>query len=103
VTLAPTAVSVAVLSIDNQDYDVDSWDEHGLMASHGWKWFDSPSQRHVLTVNFASSAVSMADIPTHQKSCNAFTDTNAYRLVDVDGFYYIDTTPKNDADKPYSK
>ena len=54
--------------------------------------------RHVLTMTFAAGAVSTSDIPTHEKGCEPFPETNSYRLAR--GGYYIDTTPGNDAEKP---
>lgn len=52
---------------------------------------------HVLTMTFDSGAVSSADIPTHEKGCEAFPETNSYRLAR--GNYYVDTSPANDMDK----
>jgi hypothetical protein len=102
ITLAPTPVSVAVQDIDEEEYAVDSWDAHGLVASYGGDE-DSASkcQRHVMTMDFDSGAVSVSDIPTHRKSCEMFIETNSYRLQR--GYYYVDTTPNNDADVPYTQ
>jgi hypothetical protein len=96
VTLAPVKDMVSIQDIDTTTYDVDKWDANGLTAS-----FDgdpsSRCQRHVLTMDFESGAVSVADIPTRQKGCEAFTETDSYRLVR--GMYYVDTSPGNDMDK----
>jgi hypothetical protein len=98
VTLASIPTMVSVQDIDETDYDVDTWDAHGLIASYGGEEGNSRCQRHVLTMDFDSGAVSVSDIPTHKKGCEAFTETDSYRLVR--GEYYVDTSPKNDMDKP---
>ena len=97
VTLAAAKTIVSVQDIDTEEYKVDSWDEHGLIASYGGDTA-APCQRHVLTMNFESGEVSLSDIPTHRKGCEAFAETNPYRLVR--GNYYVDTSPNNDMDKP---
>jgi hypothetical protein len=84
---------------ESTTYEVDSWDEAGLVAAYGGDEL-SPCRRHVLTMDFASGAVSVSDIPTHRKGCEAFVRTDSYRLVR--GSYYVDTTVNNDADKPAS-
>jgi len=90
---------VAIQEIEDEDYDVSSWDAHGLLASYGGDEVSgSRYQRHVLTMEFESGAVSISDIPTHKKGCEAFTEANSYRLVR--GNYYVDTSPGNDMDKP---
>jgi hypothetical protein len=103
VTLAPTRISVGIQEIDTQEYAIDRWDDRGLIASYGGDESDltSKCQKHVLTMDFASGAVSVSDIPTHMKGCEAFTVTNSYRLVR--GEYYVDTTLNNDSDKPTQK
>ena len=58
----------------------------------------SRCQRHVLTMDFDSGAVSVADIPTHKKGCEALKETDSYRLVR--GNYYVGTSPGNNMDKP---
>ena len=100
VALAPVAMMVSVQDIDSEEYDIDRWDAHGLIASYGGGAgaFFPMRQRHVLTMNFESGAVSVSDIPTHKKGCEAFTETDSYRLVR--GGYYVDTSPNNDFDKP---
>jgi hypothetical protein len=96
VTLGSVPNLVSVEDVDNTIYGVDKWDEHGLTASYGGDE-SSRCQRHVMTIDFDSGSVSVADIPTHKKGCEAFTETDAYKLVR--GKYYIDTTPGNDLDK----
>ncbi len=96
VTLGPVKDMVIIQDIDDTIYDVDRWDSHGLTASYGGAGF-SRCQRHVLTMDFDSSAVSVSDIPTRKKGCEAFTETNSYRLVR--GMYYVDTSPGNNMDK----
>jgi len=98
VSLAATGTVVIVQDIDTQDYDIDSWDAHGLIASYGGIEPFDKCRRHVLTMDFESGAVSVSDIPTHKKGCEIFKETNSYRLVR--GNYYVDTSPNNDADKP---
>jgi hypothetical protein len=97
VMLAPARGVVAIGDIDTAEYNVDTWDGHGLVASYGGDT-SSKCQRHVLTMDFQSGAVSLADIPTHKEGCEAFKETNPYRLVR--GHYYVDTSPNNDWDKP---
>src|SRR5579864_5012143 len=97
VELGPTAEQVSITEIDETDYEVNSWDVHGLVASYGGGE-DSKCQRHVLTMDFDSGAVSVSDIPTHRKGCEAFIETDSYKLMR--GNYYIDTSPNNDMDKP---
>lgn len=97
VTIAPVKGMVSIQDIDTETYEVNTWDSHGLVASYGGDEY-SRCQRHVLTMEFASGAVSVSDIPTRIKGCEAFTETDSYRLVL--GNYYVDTTPGNDMDKP---
>ena len=98
ITLAPTPQLVSIQDVDEQDYDVDSWDAHGLVASFGGgEGLNSRCQRHVLTMDFDSGAVSVTDIPTHKKGCESFLETNSYRLIR--GNYYVDTTPGNNVDQ----
>ena len=96
VTLGPVPTLVSIEDVDNTVYEVDKWDDHGLTASYGGDE-SSRCQRHVLTMDFESGAVSVSDIPTRKTGCEAFTETNSYKLVS--GSYYIDTTPGNDFDK----
>jgi len=97
VTLAAVKTMVSVQDIDTEEYGVDLWDEHGVIASYGGG-VSAPCQRHVLTMNFELGAVSLSDIPTHKKGCEAFKETNPYRLAR--GNYYVDTSPNNDMDRP---
>lgn len=98
VSIAPTKGLVSIQEIDTTEYEVDSWDGTGLVASYGGD-AGSRCQRHVLTMTFSSGAVSVSDVPTREKGCEAFTMTNSYRLIR--GNYYVDTSPGNDMDKPY--
>lgn len=98
VTIAPVKGMVSIQDIDTETYDVNTWDSRGLVASYGGDE-SSRCQRHVLTMEFASGAVSVSDIPTRVKGCEAFSETDSYRLVR--GNYYVDTSPENDMDKPY--
>jgi hypothetical protein len=96
VTLGAVPTLVSVEDVDNTDYALDKWDEHGLTASFGGDEI-SRCQRHLLTIDFDSGAVSIADIPTRKAGCEAFAETDSYKLVR--GKYYVDTTPGNDLDK----
>jgi hypothetical protein len=82
---------------DEDQYEITKWDSEGLTASYTDD-FRSKCQMHVLTIAFKSGIVSDSDIPTRKKGCEIFTETNSYRLKP--GFYYVDTTPNNDGDKP---
>ena len=99
VTLVPTPALVEVGDIKTEEYDIDTWNDEGLVASYGGEEGSlDRCQRHVLTMDFASGHVTAADIPTHHgKGCKAFIDTDSYRLVP--GHYYVDTSPNNDLDK----
>jgi hypothetical protein len=101
VTLAPAPGMVLIQDIDETDYDATAWDDHGLIASYGGDEASSTCQSHVLTIGFDSGAVSVSDIPTHKKGCEAFKETDSYRLVG--GHYWVDTSPGNDMDKPKKK
>jgi hypothetical protein len=96
VTLGAVPTLVSIEDVDTTSYGVDKWDERGLTASYGGDE-SSRCQRHVLTLDFDSGAVSVADIPTRKAGCEAFTETDSYKLVR--GQYYVDTTPGNDLDK----
>jgi hypothetical protein len=96
-TLAPAEGVVGIGYIDTRKWDIDTWDAHGLVASYGGDDISDKCQRHVLTIAFESGAVSVADIPTHKRGCEAFKETNSYRLVR--GHYYVDTSPNNDWDR----
>jgi hypothetical protein len=98
VALAAVPVMISVQDIDEDEYAVDSWSAHGLVASYGGGEGYSRCQRRVLTMDFDSGTVSVSDIPTHKKGCEALQDTDSYRLVR--GNYYVDTSPGNDMDKP---
>src|SRR5258707_10396998 len=62
VTLAPVVGMVSIQEIDEEEYAVDSWDGHGLVASYGGDEAYGRCQRHGLTMDFDSRAVSVADI-----------------------------------------
>jgi len=102
IILEPTSGVVFIGDIEETSWQITSWDAHGLLASYGpdisARAASDRCNRHVLTMTFASGAVSTSDIPTHDKGCEPFPETNSYRLVR--GGYYIDTTPGNNADKP---
>jgi len=101
VVLAPMGGTVLIQDPEETTWEINSWDAHGLSASYGPDAYGPISEkchRHMLTMSFASGAVSTSDIPTHEKGCEAFSETDSYRLAR--GQYYIDTTPGNDANKP---
>jgi hypothetical protein len=103
VVLGPMSGVVFVDSIDQTIWPITSWDAHGLLASYGPDVSalaaSDRCHRHVLAMTFASGAVSTSDIPTHEKGCEMFAETDSYRLAR--GAYYVDTTPGNDGDRPY--
>ena len=102
VILGPMGGVVFIDSIEQTIWPITSWDKNGLLASYGPEITASAASerchRHVLAMTFASGAVSTSDIPTHEKGCEMFPETDSYRLAR--GVYYIDTTPGNDGDKP---
>lgn len=102
VTLEPISGVVFIEDIDETIWPISSWDSNGLLASYGpdvsASGVSDRCHRHVLAMSFVSGAVSTSDIPTHEKGCEVFTETDSYRLAR--GNYYIDTTPGNDGDKP---
>jgi len=102
VILEPTS-GVVFVDIDQTTWQITSWDEHGLLASYGPDVSalaaSERCHRHVLAMTFASGAVSTSDIPTHEKGCEMFAETESHRLAR--GGYYVDTTSGNDADSPY--
>jgi len=103
VTLEPTNGLVFIAGPDETIWPITSWDAHGLLASYGPEISATTAasdrcHRHVLAMSFASGAVSTSDIPTHEKGCEAFAETNSYRLAR--GQYYFDSSPGNDMDKP---
>jgi hypothetical protein len=101
VTLGVLEGMISIMDIDETDWPISSWDARGLVASYApdtsaTAAASDKSHHHVLTMTFDSGAVSTADIPTHEKGCEAFPDTNSYRLAR--GNYYVDTSPANDMD-----
>jgi hypothetical protein len=102
IILEPFGGLIFVDGIDETTWQITSWDEHGLLASYDAdpsnKALSERCHRHALSMSFASGAVSTSDIPTREKGCETFKQTDSYRLVR--GQYYVDTTPGNDAEKP---
>jgi len=102
IILEPAGGVIFIDGIDETIWQITSWDEHGLLAAYDADPYANGAsekcQRHVLSMSFASGAVSTSDIPTHEKGCEAFKTTDSYRLTR--GVYYVDTTPGNDAEKP---
>ncbi|MGH9431636.1 MAG: hypothetical protein ACRD3T_08840 [Terriglobia bacterium] len=97
-TLVPVKGIIGIGDIDTEDWEIDTWGADGLVASYvSDVGILDKCQRHLLTIDFRSGAVSLEDIPTHGKGCEAFTETDSYRLLY--GHYYVDTTPNNDWDK----
>jgi hypothetical protein len=93
---------VFIGDIEEKIWQVTSWDQNGLLASYDADPHATAASerchRHVLSMSFRSGAVSTSDIPTHEKGCEMFPETDSYKLVR--GQYYVDTTPGNDADRP---
>jgi hypothetical protein len=102
VTLGSLGGLVFIGDIEETIWQITSWDQNGLLASYdAYPRASAASERchrHVLSMSFRSGAVSTSDIPTHEKGCEMFPETDTYRLVR--GQYYVDTTPGNDAEKP---
>jgi len=102
VVLGPMGGVVFIDSIEQMIWQISSWDAHGLLASYGPEAAASAASerchRHVLAMTFATGAVSTSDIPTHEKGCEMFPETDSYRLAR--GEYYVDTSPGNDANNP---
>ena len=101
VTLGVMAGIVTIEGPDETIWQITSWDKHGLLASYdadpAATAVSEKCHRHVLSMSFTSGAVSTSDIPTHEKGCETFKQTDSYRLVR--GGYYIDTTAGNDGNK----
>jgi hypothetical protein len=98
VTLGAVEGMVKIDTIDAEDYPIDTWDKNSIHASMGADKFEKPNtpnrcHRHAITISFESGAVIEADVPTGEKGCETFSETNTYRLVR--GNYYVDTTPAN--------
>lgn len=102
IVFEPTGGLIFVDGVDETTWQITSWDKHGLLATYdadaSANAASEKCHRHVLSMSFASGAVSTSDIPTHEKGCEAFKATDSYRLTR--GVYYVDTTPGNDAEKP---
>jgi hypothetical protein len=88
-----TSGRITIYPPDNEDYTVESWDSRALMASYSITIPISPEHCHesILAMNFQSKTVSLTDIPTHEKGCEAYQETNSYRLSE--GEYYIEVKP----------
>ena len=87
-------LGVSIKGPDETDFAIVSWDAKSLFATHDPDFSDK-CHKSVLTISFANWNVSLSDIPTHEKGCEIFKDTNSYRLIQ--GNYYVDTTPNNDS------
>jgi hypothetical protein len=96
VTLKPAPGVILIQDMAETEYEISTWDEHGLVASHGGDEVFDRCESHVLTIGFNSGATSVSDIPTHKDDCKAFKETSSYRLVG--GYYWVDTSPGNDMD-----
>ena len=96
VTLKPAPGVILIQDMAETEYEISTWDEHGLVASYGGDEVFDRCQTHVLTIGFDSGTTSVSDIPTHKDDCKAYKDTASYRLVG--GYYWVDTSPDNDMD-----
>ena len=88
-TGAPEAV--LVFSLEKTQYEIESWNDAGLVASHM-----SACRRQTLTIDFGTGLARTSYIPLPGPTC-LDPGTRSYRLVR--GYYYVDTTPNNDLDK----
>jgi hypothetical protein len=94
VPLGVTRDLISVMDFEEADWPVSTWDKSGLLATNpaddtGIGTLDERCHSHVLSMTFSSGAVSTSDIPTHGVGCEAFKETNSYRLVR--GNYYVST------------
>ncbi|MGD1108459.1 MAG: hypothetical protein ABR865_15570 [Terracidiphilus sp.] len=82
-------------------WPIKSWDKTSLLAEYGpfpmSSKLSDKCESHVLSIMFASGAVTTSDIPTDREGCEAIKETNSYRLAG--GWYDVDTSPHNDAIK----
>jgi len=103
-SLGKNGDAVQIMNPEEKVWAISSWDTQGLLASYGpddsAHAASEKCHRHVLTITFSSGAVSTSDIPTHTIGCEAFEETDSYRLTQ--GNYYVDTSPANDADRPHA-
>ncbi len=76
---------VVFVDIDQTIWQITSWDAHGLLASYGpdvsARAASDRCNRHVLTMTFATGAVSTSDIPTHEKGCEASAITQNRPMI----------------------
>ena len=94
VTLGVIQGMVDIMGPDEDVFEITDWNKDRLSASYD----DGKCHLQILTMTFAIGRVLVSDIPTNKPGCEAFTTTNSYHLVR--GQYYVDTTEKNDGDKP---
>jgi hypothetical protein len=100
IPLEVTKNKVTLMGPETTLWPISAWDANEIIASYGpdpAERVGSPDRclRHVLTMTFASGAVSATDVPTHETGCEAFSETNSSRLVY--GNFYVDTSPANDS------
>ena len=68
VTIGPAPGLVAINELDDEEYNVDSWDAHGLVASYGGDDISgSPCQRHVLTMSLNKDRCPCRTFPRTEK------------------------------------
>src|SRR5690348_15434739 len=61
VTLKPAPGVILIQDMAETEYDITTWDEHGLTASYGGDEVFDKCQSHVLSVGFESGATSVSD------------------------------------------
>jgi len=101
VVFLSVANAITVKGPDQTLWEIKTWDKNSLLAEYGpfphLTNLSDKCQKHVLSIIFASQTVTTSDIPTHGQGCEAFKETNSYRLARGD--YIVDTSPSNDAVK----
>jgi len=100
IPLGVTSASIHVMHPEETLWPIKSWNADSIIASYGPVPDANPGsgdrcQRHVLSITLASGAVSTSVVPTNEKGCEAFQKVETSRLIQ--GNFYVDTTPDNDA------
>jgi len=97
VTLGVMKGMISIMGPDQTVYKITKWDKDGIAAFYT---DDGSSKCHleILTISFKLGRVLLSEIPTNKQGCEGIDVTDSYRLVR--GEYYIDTTEKNNGDKP---
>jgi hypothetical protein len=101
VPLGVTQDTIFIMHSEETLWPINSWNADAIFASYGPVLTAKPGtgdrcQRHVLSLTLASGAVSKSVVPTNEKGCEAFQKIDTFRLIQ--GNFYVDTTPNNDAE-----